>query len=72
VGTARATLFPEVVLIVWSAEPFNLYVKVNGAVPFEPVNVINGETPFKQVLVVPEIVAFGSGLTLTVAVPVWV
>jgi hypothetical protein len=69
VGTDTVTLLPDIVLTVWLLPPLIVYVNVYGSVPDAPVKVIFGETPSRHTAVVPLIVAVGSGLTVTVAVP---
>ena len=65
VGAFTVTLLPLVVVTVWLAPPFIVYVNVYGAVASAPVNVINGCVPFLHAAVVPVIVAVGKGLIMT-------
>ena len=44
-------------------------MNVYGATPLAPVKVSNGLVPFLHTAVVPEIVAVGNGVTVTVAEP---
>jgi hypothetical protein len=69
VDTGIVTLFPVDVEIVWFEPLFTVNVNVYGAVPLAPVNVTTGDPPSRQTEVVPNIVAVGRGLTVTVAVP---
>jgi hypothetical protein len=69
VGTDTDTLFPDVVVTVWFVPLFMLYVNVYGAVPFAPVKVIFGEAASLHTDTVPLIVAVGSGLIVTTALP---
>jgi hypothetical protein len=70
VGTWRVTLLPVVVVIVWFVPLLTVYVKVYGAVPDAPVNVITGDIPSLHTDVLPLIVAVGTGLIITTALPV--
>ena len=69
VGATTVTLLPVVVTTVWLVPLLMLYVKVYGAFPEAPVKVTEGFNAFRQTDVVPEIVAVGNGITVTVAVP---
>ena len=69
VGAATVTLLPEMVVTVWSAPPFILYVNVYGGDAEAPVKVIRGWVAFWQTAIVPLIVPVGSGFTVMVAVP---
>lgn len=64
-----AVLLPPGDETVWLLPPLIVYVKVYGVVPLVPVNVISGEVAFRQIAVVPDIVAVGNGLIVTVALP---
>ena len=57
-------------VVIKVVPPSVLYVKVYGAVPLAPVKVIFGLVEFLQTAVVPDIVAVGKALTVTVAEPV--
>ena len=69
VGAGTVTLFPDVVVTVSVPPELIVYVNVYGAVPDAPVNVIKGEGESLQTAEVPVIVAVGSGLTVTAALP---